>query len=204
MVAGCLPNFQSAQSNIGEVDGDDSLVETPVILGLIGLVIAGIGNIVPAVTGAVGRQEATASHTGIAIAVTFGFALGQLVLAHLLFGDVVGHQPFGRALGTQLSQVPVGRILSDVILFQHIDQLGKRRCRPNALLIFDALVPLPHDLLNDHSKVFLGLRIADLVQIHKDGNERSLTVGSHEGNHLILDSLNTLLYFFTDTLFDQI
>ena len=75
MVAGCLPNFQSAQSNIGEVDGDDSLVETPVILGLIGLVIAGIGNIVPAVTGAVGCQEATASHTGIAIAVTFGFAL---------------------------------------------------------------------------------------------------------------------------------
>ena len=32
MVAGCLPNFQSAQSNIGEVDGDDSLVETSVPL----------------------------------------------------------------------------------------------------------------------------------------------------------------------------
>ena len=32
MVAGCLPNFQSAQSNIGEVDGDDSLVETPCLL----------------------------------------------------------------------------------------------------------------------------------------------------------------------------
>ena len=32
MVAGCLPNFQSVQSNIGEVDGDGSLIETSVEL----------------------------------------------------------------------------------------------------------------------------------------------------------------------------
>jgi hypothetical protein len=95
------------EGDVGQVDGHDALVEAAVVLGLAGLVVLGLGDVVIAVAGAVGREEGAAAHAGVHVAVTLGLALGELVLAHLLLGDVVGHHALGGALGCQLGEVEV-------------------------------------------------------------------------------------------------
>ena len=49
----------------------------------------------------------------------------DLVFQHLLLADVVGNHPLGGALGGELGQVIVGLTLIDVVVFQHVDELGK-------------------------------------------------------------------------------
>ena len=48
------------ERHVDEVDRDDALVEAAVVFRLAGFVVASVGNVVPAVAGAVGREEAAA------------------------------------------------------------------------------------------------------------------------------------------------
>ena len=103
------------QRHVGQVDGDDALVEAAVVLGLARVIVLGLGDIVKAVARAVGRQEAAAAHAGVAVAVASRLALGELELAHLLLGDVVGHHALGRALGGKLGEVVVLLVLGSML-----------------------------------------------------------------------------------------
>lgn len=182
------------QSHVHQVDGDHALVEAAVILGLAGLIVLGVGHVVPAVAGAVGGEEAAAAHAGVHVAVAFGLALGQLVFPHLLLADVVGNHALGGALGGQLGQVEIGGAFADVVLFQHIDQFGESGGDPDAGLVLDALVALAEHLFDDDGQVGLqALVIAGLVQVHEHGDERRLAVGGHQGDDLILDGLHAAL-----------
>ena len=66
----------------------------------------------------------------------------DLELEHLLLGDVVRHHALGGAAGGQLREVPVGGILVDVVLLEHVNELRERRRDPHALLVFHALIAL--------------------------------------------------------------
>ena len=173
----------SGQPNIREIDGDHPLVEAAVIFGFTVLV-------------QIGRQEGTAPHAGVAVTVTIGV---HLVLQHLLLADVVRHQTLDGALGAQLGQVVVGRTGLDVVLLQHIDELGEGGSDPDTLLILHALHALLHGFLNNHGEVMLGLGVADLIEVHEHSDERSLSVCSHQRDDLILDGLDATLDFFPDT-----
>ena len=98
------------QGHVHQVDGDDALIEAAIVLGFSGLRVH------------IGGQKAAAAHAGVAVA----FAVFvHLQLQHLLLGDIVGHHPLGGALGGQLRQVVIGGAGADVVLFQHIDELGE-------------------------------------------------------------------------------
>ena len=149
---------------------------------LAGLVILGVGNVADTRVGeAVRRQEGAAAHAGIDVA---------LQLPHLLLGDVVRHHAAGGAFGGQLCEIPVGGILGDVVLLQYVDQLGEGRGDPHAVLILHALIPLEQHLLDDHGQIFLFSLVFSLAQIHEHGDEGSLSIGSQQGDHLILNGLN--------------
>ena len=164
-----------AEGHIHQIDGHNALIEAAVILGLAGLGVHIRG------------EEAAAAHAGVAVALA---VLVYLQLEHLLLGDIVGHHPLGGALGSQLSQIVVGVAGVDVVLLQHIDELGEGGGDPDTGLILHALIALADGLLDDDGKVGLLLRVAGLTQIHKDGDEGSLTVGGHKGDDLILDGLD--------------
>ena len=123
-----------AQGHVREVDGHHTLVEPAVILGLPGLRVH------------IGRQEAAAAHAGVAVALA---VFVHLKLQHLLLGDVVGDHPLGGAFGRQLGEIPVGGILADVVLLQHVDQLGEGGGDPHAVLVFHALIALLQGLFDD-------------------------------------------------------
>ena len=181
------------QRHIDQVDGDDALVEAAVVFRF-AVIVFGVGDIVPAVAAAVRREEAAAAHAGVHVAVAFGLALGELILPHLLFADIVRHHALGGALGGQLGQVEIGRAFADVILLQHIDQLGERRGDPHAGFVLDALVALAQHLLDDDGKVGLeALVLARFTQVHEHRDERRLAVGGHEGDDLVLDGLHAAL-----------
>ena len=181
------------QRHIDQVDGDDALVEAAVVFRL-AVIVFGVGDIVPAVAAAVRREEAAAAHAGVHVAVAFGLALGELILPHLLFADIVRHHALGGALGGQLGQVEIGHTFADVILLQHIDQLGERRGDPHAGFVLDALVALAQHLLDDDGKVGLeALVLARFAQVHEHRDERRLAVGGHEGDDLVLDGLHAAL-----------
>ena len=183
----------AGQRHVHQVDGHDALVEAAVVFGL-AVVVFGVGDVVPAVTAAVRRQEAAAAHAGVHVAVALGLAFGEFVLPHLLFADIVGHHALGRALGGQLGQVEVGRALADVVLLQHVDQLGEGRGDPDAGLVLDALVALAQHLLNDDGQVRLqALVVAGLAQVHEHRDERRLAVGGHQRDDLVLDGLHAAL-----------
>ena len=76
-------------------------------------------------------QEAAAAHAGVAVALA---VFVHLELKHLLLGDVVGHHPLGSALGGQFGQVIIRSAGADVVLFQHIDQLGEGGGDPQHIL----------------------------------------------------------------------
>ena len=164
-----------AQGHVHQVDGDDALVEPAVVFGLVGLGVH------------VGGQEAAAAHAGVAVALA---VFVHLQLQHLLFRDIVGHHPLGGALGGQLGQIIIGGAGADVVLLQHIDQLGEGRGDPHPRLVLDALVALADGLLDDDGQVGLFLGGAGLAQVHKDGDEGRLAVGGHQGDHLVLDGLD--------------
>ena len=149
------------ECHVGQVDRDDALIEAAVILVLAGNIVAGIRDVADARVGeAVRRQEAAAAHAGIHIA---------LELEHLLFADVVGHHAARRALGGKAREVVVRRIVVDVVLFEHIDELGKGGRDPHALLVLHALIALLEHLLDDDGKVALFLLVARLIEIHENG-----------------------------------
>ena len=78
----------------------------------------------------------------------------------------------------------------DVVLLEHVDELGERRGDPHAGLVLHALVALAERLLDDDGEVVLLLGRAGLVEVHEDRHERRLAVGGHEGDHLVLDGLH--------------
>ena len=141
-----LPEFIEAaaggQGDVHQVDGDNALVEAAVILGLAVLVD-------------IRRQEAAAAHAGVAVALS---VFVHLELQHFLLRDIIRDHPLGGTLGGQLGQVEVGGVLGDIVLLQHINQLGERRGDPDALLILDALIALAERLFNDDGQVLLFLR----------------------------------------------
>ena len=114
----------------------------------------------------------------------------DLELEHLLLGDVVGHHPLGGALGGQFGQVIIRSAGADVVLFQHIDQLGEGGGDPDTGLVLHALIALADGLFDDDGKVGLFLCVAGFSQIHEHGDEGRLTVGGHQGHDLILDGLD--------------
>ena len=194
----------TGQRDVNQVDGHDALVEATVELGLGGIVVAGVGHVVIAVARAIRREEAAAPHAGVAIALALCLAGGKLVLLHLLLGDVVGHHALGRALGGQLREVEVRGILVDIVILEHVDELGECRGDPDALLVLDTLVALAQRLLDNHGEVALLVLVASLVEIHEHGDEGSLTVGGHERDDLVLDGLDTALDLLAQTALDNL
>ena len=164
-----------AQGNVHQIDGDHTLIETAVVFGLAGLGVH------------IGGQEAAAAHAGVAVALA---VLVHLELQHLLFGDVVRNHALGGALGGQLGQIIIRSTGADVVLLQHIDQLGEGGGDPHTGLVLHTLVALADGFLNDDGQVGFLLRVAGLTQIHEHGDEGGLTVGGHQGDHLILDGLH--------------
>ena len=193
-----------AQRDIGQVDGHNALVKATVVLGLVRVIVQRVGHVVKSVTGAVGRQEAAATHAGIAVAVARGLALRQLELAHLLLGDVVGHHALGGALRSQLSQVEVRGILVNVIVLEHVDELGERRGDPHAGFVLNALIALTKRLLHNHGKVMLLLGRTGLIEIHKDRHERRLAIRGHKGHDLILNRLNAATDLVTQAVLNNL
>ena len=163
------------EGHVHQIDGHHALVEPAVVLGLSGLWIH------------VGGEEGAAAHAGVALALP---VLIHLVLLHDLLGDVVGHQAAGGALGGQPGQIVVGGAGVHVVLLQHIDELGEGRGDPNPLLVLYALIALYQGLLDDEGQIPLGLGIVYLAQVHEHGDEGGLSVGGHEGDHLVLDGLH--------------
>jgi hypothetical protein len=138
------------QGHVHQVEGDDALIEAAVVLGL--AVRLGID---------IGRQEGAAAHAGVAVAVA---VFVHLVFEHLLLGDIVGHHALGRALGGQLGEIVIGRVLVDVVLLEHVDELRERGSDPHARLVLDALIALVHGLLDDDCEVVLLLLVLSLVR----------------------------------------
>ena len=170
------------QGHIRQVDGDHALVEAAVVLVLAGFVVFGVGDVADAGIGeAVRRQEGAAAHAGIHIALQF---------LHLLFGDVVRHHAAGGALGGQFRQVPVGGILGDIVVLQHIDELGESGGDPHAVFVLHALEALEQHFLDDHGQVLLFPLVPGLVEVHEHGDEGGLSVGGQQGDHLVLDGLH--------------
>ena len=193
-----------AQRDIGQVDGHNTLVKAAIVLRFGRVIVQRVGDIVKAVARAVGRQEAAATHAGVAIAVAGGLALRQLELAHLLLGDVVGHHALGGALGSQLGQVEVRGILVNVIVLEYINKLGECRGNPHAGFVLNALIALAKRLLHDHGKVVLLLGRTGLIEIHKDRHERRLAIGGHKGHDLILNRLDAATDLIAQTVLNDL
>ena len=194
----------AGQRHVDQVDGHDALIEATVELGLGGVVVTGVCHVAITVARAIGGEEAAATHAGIAIALALCLTGGKLVLLHLLLGDVIGHHALGRALGGKLREVEIRRALVNVVILEHVDELGERRSDPDALLVLDALIALTQRLLDDHGEVMLLLLVARLVEVHEDGDEGSLAVGGHERDDLILDGLDAALDLLAQTTLDDL
>ena len=94
------------ECHIHEVDGHHALIEPAVVFGLVRIVVSGVCYVVPAVAGAVWREEAAAAHARVHVAMARRFALGELELLHFLLGNVVRHHALGGAAGGELREVP--------------------------------------------------------------------------------------------------
>ena len=89
----------------------------------------------------------------------------------------------------------------NVVLLQHVDQLGERRRDPHALLVLHALIPLQQRLLDDERQIVLFLLVLGLAQIHEHRHEGRLSVGGQQRHHLILDGLHTAADLLPQPLF---
>ena len=78
----------------------------------------------------------------------------------------------------------------DVVLFQHVDELGEGGGDPHAVLVFDALIALLQCLLDDQGQVLALLVVLGLTQVHEYCHKRRLPVGGQKRQHLILDGLD--------------
>ena len=81
----------------------------------------------------------------------------------------------------------------DIVLLQHIDQFGECGGNEYALFIFNALDPLQKHFLDDQCQIVSQPSFRNLIQIHKYRYKRSLSIGSHQSDDLILDHLDALL-----------
>ena len=192
------------QRDVDQIDRHDALIEAAVIFGLARFIVAGVCDVVPAGAGAVGRQEAAAAHAGVHVAVARRFAFGELQLAHLFLRDIIRDHPLGRAAGGQLRQLPIGAVLCDIVLFEHIDELREGRGDPHTLFILDALDALAERFFDDDGKIFALLLVPRLAEIHEDGDERGLAVGGHERDDLILDGLHAAADLVAQTRLDDV
>ena len=125
-------------------------------------------------------------------------------LEHLLLGDVVRHHALGGAAGGQLREVPVGGILVDVVLLEHVNELRERRRNPDALLVFHALIALAQRLLDDHGEVVALLLVFRLAEVHEHRHERGLAVRGQQRNDLILDRLHAAADLLAHAVFDEL
>ena len=139
-------------------------------------------------------EEGTATHARVAVP----FQLESLLLA-----DVVGNHPFGGTPGRQLGQVIIRSAWFDVVLFQHIDQFWKGRSDPDTFLVLHSPYALDQHFLDAEGQVFLDLLVSGFVQIHEDGEERSLSVGRHKGDYLVLDGLDALFDLLAQPFLDN-
>ena len=176
------------QRHIRQVDGHDALIEAAVVLRL-------------SVFVDIRRQEAAAAHAGVAVALA---VFVDLELEHLLLGDVVRHHALGGAAGGQLREIPVGGILVDVVLLEHVNELRERRRDPHALLVFHALIALAQRLLDDHGEVMALLLVFRLSEIHEHRHERGLAVRGQQRDDLILDRLHAAADLLAHAVFDEL
>ena len=68
--------------------------------------------------------------------------------------------------------------------------LGKAGVIQTPSSVLYALIALHQGLLDDEGQIPLGLGIVHLAQVHEHGDEGGLSVGGHEGDHLVLDGLH--------------
>ena len=148
------------KGRIHQVDGDNALIEPAIIPVLAGLIALGVGDIAnTSVCEPVRSQSRPAAHHRIDI---------PFELHHDFLADIIGNHPLGGTLGSQFGEIPVGVALVDIILLQHIDELGEGNGHIDTLLIFHAGDTLLEYLLDTHSQVGLELRvITSLVQVHE-------------------------------------
>ena len=195
----CFFILVGRQRHINEVDSNNTLIEASVILRL-AIIVFGIGDIVPAIAGTVRSQEAAASHAGIHIAVSFCFAFGQFVLAHFLFTDIIRNHTASGTFCCHLREVEERLPLLNVIVLQNVDELRERRSDIHADLVLYAFVALTKHFFDAQSEVVLqNLVLPCFVQVHEHRDERSLPVGGHQSNDLILNRLDTGANFFAKT-----
>ena len=184
------------KADIHQIDCYNALVEAAIIFVLARLIVSGVCHIAKSrVRKAIRCEEAAAAHAGVDVA--------ALELLHDLLGDIVRHHALGGALGSELCQFIILAALVDVVLFEHVDELRKGRSHPNALLVFDALISLAQDFLDDQGQVFTLLFISRFTKIHKDRYKRRLSVGGQKCYDLILDHLDAALDLILKLAFHQ-
>ena len=169
------------QADLGQVDGDDTLVEAAFKLVVAVLVLPG-------------SQEAPAAHGGEHVAL--------VIFPHLLGGDVVRIHPLGGALGCQLGQVVEPAAGQVVVLVDDVDQLGEGGGDVDAALVLDAHQTLAQAFLHDHGVLLhIGVVVPD---VEEEGDEGGLAVGGHEGVDLVLDGLDAVGQLGAQTLVHQL
>ena len=162
------------EGNVGKIDGDNALIEpAPVFRFTFGIEIR--------------SQEGAASHAAVNITIVIGV---YFVTAHDLGGNVVRHQSFGGTLGGQHRQIPVRRLLGNVVFVQHIQEL--RECRSDIVprLILEPKDTLSQELLDEQRSFLLVFRI--IIEVHKYAQERCLPVGIGHAVDLIIEGLNSI------------
>ena len=181
--------------DVDEVQGDNALVETAIVLMDAFFEVLGVFRVAVTVVGeAVRSQEGAAAHAGVHVALQF---------ESLLLGDVVRHHALRGAAGCELGQVEVLAVFGDIVILQDIDEFRERRGDVSAGLVLDAEDALVEHDLDDESKVVPDLAFRHFVQVHEDRDEGSLAVGGLQGDELILDGLAAALDFLADFLLDE-
>ena len=176
------------EGNIHQIKGNDTLVESAVILRFAILIN-------------IRRKEAAAAHAGVTVALA---VFVDLQFEHHLFAYIIGHHSLCRALCSQLGQVIVRRARVDVILLKHIDELWESRWYPHAVLVLYTEDTLFEDFLDYHCKICLFLLAACLVKIHKYCYKRRLSVCGQQSYHLVLNCLNAPCDLLTQALFGDL
>ena len=176
------------ERHIRQVDRHHALVKAAVVLRL-PLVIHVRG------------EEGAAAHAGVAVAFA---VLILLQLQHDLFADVVRHHALRGALSGELREVPVGRILVNVLLLKHIDQLREGRRHPDTLLVLHALDTLTERLLDDHREIVAFLVVLRFAEVHEDRHKRRLAVRREERHHLVLNRLDAAADFVAQAVLDDL
>ena len=88
----------------------------------------------------------------------------------------------------------------NVVFIQYVNKLRERRGNPYTLFILYALHTLAEYFFNNHSQVFPCLAFRYFIQVHEHGYKWSLSITGHQSNQLVLNGLNTALYFFCQTM----